>query len=181
MNLTPGAAPAIVHPLTAATRRMAMTVVTRHVGSVWVEASVGRRGVPKVPDGRDERDERDGRDGRDERDPHTRVCSTGGAGGGRAAGGGASSAALGHVQRVPAWQPGRQQDMALHLGTETRWGSRETSSRAFWQAANHMWPGACVHGGSGGGAGAGAGAPGPGDIITVIIGEKAAALDVWYL
>ena len=28
--------------------------------------------------------------------------------------------------------------------------------------------------------GAGAGASGPGDIITVMVGEKAAALDVWY-
>ena len=65
-----------------------MTVVTRHVGSVWTEASVvGRRGVPKMPDGRDGRDERDGRDGRDERDPHMRVGHVFGGGGGGAGAG----------------------------------------------------------------------------------------------
>ena len=129
-----------------------MTVVTSHVDSVWVEASVvGRRGVPNVPDGRDERDGRD---------PRTRVGHVFGGGRGGAAGGGSSMAVFGQAQDVPAGQPVWQHAIALHLGTETRRGSLETTSHALWQQANHLWPDASVHGGCRGkGTGMGAGAP----------------------
>ena len=52
------------------------------------------------------------------------------------------------------------------------------SCHAWRQQESHLWPDVHVHGGGGGGAGAGAKSPGPGDNITVIVGEKAAALDV---
>ena len=141
-----------------------MTVVTSHVDSVWVEASaVGRLGVPNFPV---------------RGSAMVRECirSIWRAGGGGAVGGGTSVAVVGQVHGVPAGQPGWQHAIALHFGTETRRGSLETSNNALRQHASHLWPDASVHGGcSGKGMGMGGGAPGLGDIITVMVGEKAAA------